>query len=416
MSQPESPSVQLLPPTITTTATTAPPAKKLKKKRATDVTTKTTTAPPVSMEDEQMNKLPSHSMNHRTDVLLPLHQDNSLPPHPNAVVAVCFPTGRPLRVLLDGIPMLTDCTFKIENANRTKEFPQDPSYPTLPSFSGLSLEAMDNSHTCVIFGKVQAEVTVYGGDGTNKQEDDSKQVAEYMSFCVSVNLFATHIKSVDPSHTLWIYRIKGSSDLFIKSMSSTNGCNWRVMSISTLCQDAQTFNINDIRYNYTLEFDLGELRNIVKFAKSINCADVRIRILEHKTLTRSNQSGHEQRHSFCIVHVYGEASYDECCFCSSTDVTNETTTMIIKNSDISVNPMNVRLADLEEKFNEIYPINYLLSFLKAVDRHTITMRLAPDAPMNMTTSMGDAQSFLTYMLAGKQDKDIHPNIIQSFCA
>jgi len=190
------------------------------------------------------------------------------------------------------------------------------------------------------------------------------------------------------------------------------------MTLGTLNKDSDTFGVNDINFPHTLEFDLGEFRNIVKFAKNINCDNVRFRILE--TANRGKQKTQPNHRSYFIVHIYGENSYDEQCFCSVTDVSvdkDKASTIVIKNSELTSfdeDPINVCIDDLDEKFNNIFAVEYLNSFLKAVDRHTVTLRLAQDRPMTMTTCMGDAESFLTYMLAPKLDNESLPNIIQCF--
>jgi hypothetical protein len=336
-------------------------------------------------------------------------------PRPDALVSVHFSNKHPLSILLEGIaPMLSDCTFNVVQA-ASQQFKQTTlSKSTLSddkdrdTFSGMYLEAIDNTHTCIIIGKVKAHVQI-NPSATVSNED--------MAFCVSVSTFLTHVKSIDPDACVQLYRLQLSSDLHIKTFSQSLGRKTRLMTLGTLNKDSETFGVNDINFPHTLEFDLSEFRHIVKFAKNINCDNVRFRILDMNEEAKKLSSKHR---SYFIVHIYGENSYDEQCFCSLTDVSvdkDKASTMVIKNSaltNLEEDPMNVCIDDLCEKFNNIFAVEYLNNFLKAVDRNTVTIRLAQDRPMTMTTCMGDSESFLTYMLAPKTDSDSSPNFIQCF--
>ena len=331
----------------------------------------------------------------------------------DATVSVNFNNKAPLVMLLEGIaPMLSDCAFKIACSDNTQfnqsaitgsKLQEDRKAST---FSGIYIEALDTSHSCVIIGKIKAAVVI--SDGRVLTKDD-------MSFCVSVSTFLTHIKSVNASYFVQLYRTTGSSDLHLKLSSPSNGRHHRQMTLGTLNKESPTFGVNDIDYPHTVEFEVFELRNIVKLAKGINCAHMRFRILETKVSTGTHRS-------YFIVHIYGESSYDEHCFCSVTDVKEgeklSPNTIVIRNSeliDMDDDPVNVSLRDLDEKFNDVFPVEFLNSFLKSIDRASVTIRLAQGRPMTMTTSLGDEESFLTYMLAPKTDPTTLPNDIKSFC-
>jgi hypothetical protein len=339
---------------------------------------------------------------------------NSMLPSSDAKVGVHFNSKHGLATLLEGIgPMLSDCTFNIACGD-SDEFNQTKLSTSLlkedkdrEKFSGIYLEALDTTHSCVVIGKIKASVII------NKENPPDK---DDMSFCVSVQTFLTHIKSVNSSYCVQLYRTAKSSDVHMKTFSPSIGRHHRLMTLGTLNKELETFGVNDIDYPHTVEFELFEFRSIVKMAKGINCDNLRFRILETKGTSKVQRS-------YFIVHIYGENSYDEHCFCSLTDIDEgdgkSNNTIVIKNSeltDVDDDPVNVSLDELDEKFNNIFAVDFLNSFLKALDRSTVTIRLAQDQPMTITSSLGDEHSFLTYMLAPKEDSDSLPNIIQSFGA
>jgi hypothetical protein len=318
-------------------------------------------------------------------------------PHVDAIVSVNFSSKHPLTTLLQGMsPILKDCTFNIVKAT-SDTFSQSKLSNTSLSgdtakdtFSGIYIEAIDDSMTCVIIGKISADVSMFS---TDTEKDN-------MSFCLSVPTFLTHVKSIDYSACLQLYRISGFSDLYIKTFAPSLGRKTRLMTLQTLNKDAKTFGVKDIDYPYTVEFDLEEFTRIIHFAKSISCKNICFRIFETK-----NQEKEGTHRSYFTVQINGEFSYDEQCFCSLTNVEvdkQKPSTIIIKNSelnDFDDDPAHVCIDDVEEKFNNFFLVEYLFNFTKAIDRHTVIIRLAQNKPMTLTTCMGDAGSFLTYMLA-----------------
>lgn len=384
----------------------------------------------IENEDEEKEVRPSKSKNSRTSQRgedtqtaeikqkaesLKLQETDEIDwPHPDARIVVHFHNKHPLSTLLDGVaPILTDCTFNIVDNGDFKQTKISDSRlkddTKREKFTGIYLECLDRTHVCIIIGKIKAQVFV---------NPKIKPVADDMSFCVSVQTFLAHVKSIDPMYSLQLYRLGESSDLHIKIFSPSNGRKTRLMTLGTLNKDAATFGVNNINFPHTVEFELSELRNIVKMAKGINCENIRFRIMETKQNITNRQLKRDR--SFFIVHIYGENSYDEHCFCSTTSISSDddkASTIVIKNSELieeEDTPSKICIDDLDEKFNNIFAVDYLNSFLKALDRPTVTIRLSQSSPMTMTSCLGDEESFITYMLSSKEDDSTLPNLIQSF--
>jgi hypothetical protein len=310
--------------------------------------------------------------------------------------------------------VLTNCTWSVitpkENFDqKSVSKSQLSADPNPESFSGLYVECIDAQHCCIVFAKLQGDVVI-----NQELLKEGKISKEDMTFCVSMPLLLTHIKSVSSNNCLQVFKKATGSRLHMKVFSPVPGRHFRLMTLDTLNKEREGFEVSDIDYDYTVEFNLFELRNIVKMAKGINCDHLRFRIMERKIHSPDNVC-------YFVVHIYGETSYDEQVFCSNTSIDvgqkSQGKSMVIKNAEMTLadhDPAQVKLSDLEDKYNNIFAVEYLNSFLKALNQHTIVLRLAPDRPMIMTSSLGDEHSFVSFVLAPRENDDDLPNIVHSF--
>lgn len=336
-------------------------------------------------------------------------------PTTDTKVLVDFKSKTELTLLLEGIThLLSECTFHIAHGD-SEEFSQTKlSSSTLRDdknrnkFSGVYIEAMDTTLSCIIIAKINAEVAI---DNKANAPDASD-----MAFCLPVSTFLTHVKSINANHGVQLYRTAKSADLYLRTYSlMSESHHSRRMTLATLNKSSPTFKVSDMNYPHTIEIELNEFRTIIKTAKAINCPNVRIRILETKAKSTKHCS-------FFIIHVYGENSYDEHCFCCVSSVNEETKhdgaelrkTIVIRNDLVDEDFSDVKRNQLDEKFNNVFAVEYLNSFLKALERHTVTLRLAQDQPLTITSSLGNTESFLAYFLAPKTDISTVPDFIQSF--
>ena len=325
-------------------------------------------------------------------------------PRTDATFAITFNQPRGLCSVIETISsVLKDATFQIVPMG--KDRPASGHSSMDEQFSGMALTTIDSRHSCIVIAKLQGNVAV--STSVEVKEDD-------LCFCVNVSMFLTHLKSIGADKRITMYGIRGSSKLYILVQSPINAGHSRVMALSTLNKDADTeFDVSDINYVHLVEMDLFQLRNIIKLAKGISSDHIRIRIMERPPTVGGIHV------TYLLIHIYGENSYDEHCFCSSTEVQVEgkTKSMVIKNSDMvteEAEPCRIRKADLTETFNHVFAVDYLHCFLKSLDRHTITLRFSPTKPMIMTSSLGDEHSFVSFLLAPRENDDDLPDVVRSF--
>ena len=325
-------------------------------------------------------------------------------PRKDATFAITFNQPRGLCSVIETISsVLKDATFQIVPMG--KDRPAAGRSRIDEQFSGMALTTIDSRHSCIVIAKLQGSVVVSTRVEVNGDD---------LCFCVNVSMFLTHLKSIGADKRITMYGIRGSSKLYMLVQSPINAGHSRVMALSTLNKDADTeFDVSDIDYVHLVEMDLFQLRNIIKLAKGISSDHIRIRILERPPTVGGIHV------TYLLIHIYGENSYDEHCFCSSTEVQAEgkTKSMVIKNSDMvteEAEPCRIRKSDLTETFNHVFAVDYLHCFLKSLDRHTITLRFSPTKPMIMTSSLGDEHSFVSFLLAPRENDDDLPDVVRSF--
>jgi hypothetical protein len=282
-------------------------------------------------------------------------------------------------------------------------------------FSGIYAEFIDKSNTCVIIMKYAAEVII--NENMDVQQKD-------MQFCVDILTMLNHLKSVNSSFCLQMYRRQCDDKIHFKAFGQSLGYRqFRHIRMDTWDKVADKFSISDIKYDYVVVFELAEMRRILRLAKSIKSNNLRIVIMEP---TKKSADG--MKRFFFLIQVLGEHSYDEEVFCSTTDISEEKTEeeeeeakegspkrLVIKNSEMlemqeEDNPMNYNIKDLEQKYAGIFTVEYLNMFIKSLDRHTINLHLANDKPMIVTCSLGDESSFLAFVLAHQEENTEQPVI------
>jgi len=337
--------------------------------------------------------------------------------HPNAVVTVNFNQPRPFVSLLNVLSsVLSDGVFQIINKDQ-EDFKDTSSKLSIDKnrsdFSGLYAEFIDKSNTCIVIFKLAGEVVCNPAMSVSKDD---------MQFCVHIPTMYSHLKSINPSFCLQLYRRKDDPELHFKAFAKSLGFRqFRHIRMATWDRLPDKFEISDIDYNYNVVFELGELRSVIQRAKSVGCEQIRIRIME----PRATLDGVHR--CFFIIHVYGANSYDEEVWVSATEVVEEPldpptnvdakpkenntlTRLVIKNSDMvemqqADDPKNYHRDDVIERYSGLFAVEYINVFIKSLDRHTVNLHITQDKPMIVTCSLGDETSFLAFVLAQQKNDD-----------
>jgi len=242
--------------------------------------------------------------------------------------------------------------------------------PCKPRFGGLVVEAI--SDVCMIVAYLSGDVEV-----------DPRSAAERARFLVSAAPLHTCLKGVTPSQQLRVERYAGTSDFEISTREpapSTASSNFR---LATLNKPTDTMRLDDMRFDYAVEFEMPLFRSVIKTAKDLQAERVRLRIIE--------RAG---RPSFVVSCVGKDASVEH-----TFDSVEQ---LPAADDDGEVEPAAVAPApqdrDVVVRFDEQFPADKLHVFIKSVDKSTVSMQLAQGKPLLMSYTLGDPDSSMSFIL------------------
>ena len=280
-------------------------------------------------------------------------------------------------------PILQDCHFRVVDNDE---------------FSGISMESIDSKSVCVVIAKLKGKVEIVDDTKTNTSQE----------FCVPVDLLLAHLKSVNPTNVINVHSDAGGAELKFDITSSVSGKKVRHFELSTLNRDFQEIDFNAIDYQYTVDFNLHELRKVLRLAsgRSVDCPEIRLRILEE-----IDQAG--KYSSFFLIHISSEQSYGEYCYQSQIDMDDGKTckSLTITNSNFDVDEDTTKnppptMSQLKETFNEVFSVTYLHNFIKSLDGNNVVIKLSPGKPLVLTNILGDETSYVSFVLAHRRQDTV----------
>ena len=332
--------------------------------------------------------------------------------HPDSVCWAIFPDISPLTSMIAVLESLLDeapLTFigpghECEMTRDTQQKLVSLKAPKT-TFSGFYFKCIDKSHTCLVVGKLAAQVVIC-----------SKAQPEDTTVTVPMNVFASHLRSIDGSSSVQLYTTAVDAKLMIKSSSSLQSSHFRTMAINTTASEQDTFDISGISYDFTIEFDLRTFQKILRTAKIIKSDFIRLRVLALPD---------EHSRTFLVINTHGACSSDEHVFCSNTMDTKDKHIIVVKSADTvldirdsTYDPANVEASSLVCKYSGLFATEYLNNFTCNLEQPTLLIRVSADVrnPMIITSYFGDEHSFVTFVLSSKEEAEAFPDTLGSFKA
>ena len=307
-------------------------------------------------------------------------------PHKHAVVAVVVPLN-PLTMYLEGLSLLSEATLII--------IPDGPA-------SGIRSEAISDARVCIAIATLHATVLV--------NEDIRKQLTieefqDYLEFKIIVKQFKQILSSEDPGSVITIYRRMDQENVLIQSCSASSPGETSSNSLSTIdIQERMELDkkIPIESFPFLIKFSKSKFTKVFRKAEKLSADGVRIRLLTHK-----HHSGF-----YLFFHAFSDSS--RCYFenCYQSKVKNDDG-IVFKSQSEPVDWNSLFIEDFEEKVNLIFPVDFILHFIKAITESMITIRLGPDNPLCLESFLGDGCSKLTYILSSRvEDENLtYPDLV-----
>lgn len=286
---------------------------------------------------------------------------------------ITFDQTTGLRTLVDVVGnILTRVNFRI-----AKDDKRDVTF--------LCIDSIDPQHVCMIQARLVCEKTV----GIDRNVVD---------FCVDSGILNLILKSVPSHYSLDLEKHADSADIRINAYETLSNSHQTTFEIPTLVDDSETMQLTDMAYKYTIEIDLGTLRQIVKMSMSLRAQQLEFNVKEPEskgqgvcrtTFTIASRGDASQAHSFHSATVSEQGQGESYVIRAATDSTAP---------DSSVSGMKV-------VYRDSFSAQYLNFFLKSMERQIITMKLSQDKPLIVHYPLGADRSYICFVLAPKTADD-----------
>ncbi len=285
---------------------------------------------------------------------------------------ITFDQTQGLRTLVDVVcNILTRVNFRV-----TYDDKRDTHY--------LCIDSIDPQHVCMIQARLMCEKTEGLADRPPKDID----------FCIDSNILNLILKSIPSHYSLDISKLDDSPDLKINAYETLSNSHNTEYILPTLCDDSETMQLTDMNYNYTIEIDLGMLRQIVKMSMQLRAQQLEFVVKEPKT----KMTG-VLRTTFTISS-HGDATQSHNFHSSTVTENDNDETYVIRAATDSTTPNPVESTNVVYK--DAFSAQYLNFFLKSMERQIITMKLSQDKPLIVHYPLGADKSYICFVLAPKQ--------------
>ena len=251
-------------------------------------------------------------------------------------------------------------------------------------FRGIRMESIDSKRVCLIAAQLACKIE--GGCGEGE-----------VCFCVDTTTLSTCLRSVSPLYSIDVARAPSSEEVVLRSYELISNNYTSQFKLPTLAHDNDDVKLHDIDYIYEIEFDLFTLRSIVKNCIALKGENVSIMVEEPKLHG-------SVRHTRLTVRSEGNAEQTHVFHSATEKVTQDAgEPLVIKaTSDTSDSPT---LSEMEVQYDETFSASYLNSFMKNMEKNSITMRLAPSKPLVLSYPLGIESSSICFVLAAKASEE-----------
>lgn len=240
----------------------------------------------------------------------------------------------------------------------------------------LCIDTVDQNHVCMILARLTCERF----EGLEGDE----------SFCVDTTILNTLIRNVPAHYSMELMKRKDSSDICIRTYESLSNSHETHYTLSTLVDDSDTIQLNDIAYKYTVEIDLGTLRQIVKMSQALKAENIELSVSESKSGANRTLFSLTSRGDAIQEHRFNSSSV------------SEGDSYVIRAATDTTGPEDG--GALEEKYKGTFSTQYMGYFLKSMERQMLTMKLSDDKPLILHYPLDAEMSYICFVLAPKTDE------------
>lgn len=260
------------------------------------------------------------------------------------------------------------------------------------TFEGLALSDIDGGNSAMAVARLA---------GTVEQMNGKKQL-----FTVPFSMLNDFIKRQSTRSTAWFKKKNGADKMIVEARDPLNQTRVRIVEFP-LHENGSLLNFPPIKSTYTFHFCMADFRNTVHLAKDFNIKNIVFSVFEIKAGIVHPEIGSDQRYVKFVItgdgHTSGTGKIEE----FYVSVTKEELTpdgMLIIQASEGIqqagltNVPDVREDQLEEKMCESFSVDFLMGFLKNMDRNSLTLRMGKGQPLVIYYPLGQ-ESYVNLILA-----------------
>jgi hypothetical protein len=256
------------------------------------------------------------------------------------------------------------------------------------AFRGISVETIDPSKICMVQARLAAS--------------DLELPFGPRNFCIRTNHLVSSLRGATPQQFVDVWSIKDSKEVQVEAFEPNVSSFSQRTTIRELqdCEDSAGC-LDSMRYEIYVEIDLTNFRNAVKAAK-----DHKVQTLQLAVYVPRKDEGMRATSrvtTFFTMRFDGDEVSSVITHQSSSEpAADGSGGTSIRATDgtaceFSAIPPEDELSVL---FRERYLVEYLMHFVKAMERHTLTLRLAPGLPLLLEYPFGGgSENFIRFVLA-----------------
>ncbi len=248
----------------------------------------------------------------------------------------------------------------------------------------LCIDSIDPQHVCMIQARLICEKT-FNLDGD-------------VDFCVDSNILNLILKNVPSHYSLDLEKHSGSADIQLNAYETLSNSHHTNFLLPTLVDDSETMQLTDMSYKYTIEIDLGTLRQIVKMSMSLRAQQLDFMVKEP-----SNKHAGVLRTTFTIAS-HGDATQSHNFHSATVAEGEESENYVIRAATDSTAPDDGS-DNTQIVYKDAFSAQYLSFFLKSMERQIITMKLSQDKPLIVHYPLGADKSYICFVLAPKTSEN-----------
>ena len=240
----------------------------------------------------------------------------------------------------------------------------------------LSVDSIDPHHVCM----VQARLVC---DGTIAKES--------VSFCIEKETLSTCLKNVPKQHLLHISQKAGSAEVEFKSVDGMTSKVDLEVEMSTFDEEPETIELDDLDYEFLHETHMPSLKEVIKFAKDINCDLIKLTMLYDGTPLAA--AAGKTREAALSVSGKGTAAKFSRNLTSCGAAATGSTITTTSDSTLKVGHSNE------------FSLDFLIKMLKAMEDQYITLKMGNELPLLMHYSLGVEDSYVRFVLAPQSHEE-----------